>query len=747
MEQPLRDAAFRRTGARWWAVVASVAMLFAHVASAAQREVERPVVIGGDASYAPFHFLDGSGAPAGFDVELARAVAADQNLQVRFELGDWDDALQRLERGSVDVVPMFVSAERARRYLFTKPYLMRYHAVFGPRSRTGVASLEELAGTRVAVQRAGLAWEALGEFDGVQRVEVDEEAEALAVVARGGADYALVPTGIGHQAINDGGFDALDALSPPLLERRYAFAVRRDRPDLAARLDAGLDHVRKGGAQDRLYVKWLGGLSQPATAGDAGSRWKWWLGLLLLVPVAWAWRRTAANGEPAGAGGTVDGKIRNPTPDERGALAELPDRRAMLEQLAAMIEGWRPGSPGFALAKVHLLGLDLIEDIAGEATHNDVQAEVANRLVAGYGAGRVALLGPGSLGVILPGTGDRAAAEQEARQLARLLLERMNVRQLPVELRSRIGIAVFPTDAADGGDARSLARAARIACEAAQKRGVAGLCYHAGLEPDPRNLTLLTELREAIAGGTLGYQLQPKLDLRSRQWSGAELLVRWDHPRHGRLSPGAFVPLAEQAAVIGEMTLYLVRHGLKHCRRWQRDGHALTLSVNISANDLADPALVQEIVQASGDRGGCLMLEVTETDVMRDPDLVVEAIAHLRRHGIRISVDDFGTGHSSLTNLRRLAPDELKIDQSFVFTLLQSPSDQAIVRATIRLGHDLGAIVTAEGIEDGATLRWLAEAGCDVAQGFGVARPMDPAEFDAALGSPSGEGSQRLSTL
>src|SRR5690606_18155868 len=139
-------------------------------------------------------------------------------------------------------------------------------------------------------------------------------------------------------------------------------------------------------------------------------------------------------------------------------------------------------------------------------------------------------------------------------------------------------------------------------------------------------------------------------------------------------------------------------------------------------NDLADAALVDDIIEACGQDGAALMLEVTETDVMREPERVAEALPRLRAHGIRISVDDFGAGHSSLVNLRRLAPDELKIDRSFVSSLLNSRSDQAIVTAIIGLAHELDATVAAEGIEDDATLRWLADAGCDAGQGFSIAR-------------------------
>src|SRR5690606_16933804 len=199
------------------------------------------------------------------------------------------------------------------------------------------------------------------------------------------------------------------------------------------------------------------------------------------------------------------------------------------------------------------------------------------------------------------------------------------------------------------------------------------------------------------------------------------------------IPPEEFVPLAEEARVIGAMSVHLVRRGLEQRSRWPAMDPPLYVSVNVSANALADPLLVDAIIDACppGDAG--LMLEVTETDVMREPERVVEAIPRLRARGIRISVDDFGSGHSSLVNVRRLEPDELKIDRSFVTSLLNSHSDQAIVTAVIGLAHELGATVAAEGVEDEATRQWLAQAGCDAGQGFGIGLPMSAEEFAALL--------------
>jgi EAL domain-containing protein (putative c-di-GMP-specific phosphodiesterase class I)/ABC-type amino acid transport substrate-binding protein len=536
----------------YW-LLAVIALLASAIAHSESAETLR---VGGDANYPPYHFLDDAGEADGFDVALVREVARDLGMAPRFELGAWDDALERLARGEVDIVPMFWSAEREQRYLFTEPILIRHHALFGPRSQAVLDSLDELANVRVAVQHAGLAWEALRAQagPGVTIVELDNEAETLAAVARGDADYALAPTGIGYYAIHQHDMRDMVALSPPLLERHYVFAVRHGRADLVARIDASLERLRASGVQNDLYVEWIGNLSARRSlpwAVISGA-----LALLLVI-----------------SAGTVVA-LRRRTPERRSTPVAVP---------------------------------------AG--THQ----------------------------------------------------------------------------------------------------------------------ALLADLQDAIDGDCLGFQLQPKLDLRSGRWVGAELLVRWNHPSRGPLEPDDFVPIAEEARVIGAMSLHLVRCGLRQCRQWPPQNPPLHVSVNISANDLADPRLVDAIIALNGEEGPGLMLEITETDVMREPELVEKAVPRLRAHGIRISVDDFGAGHSSLVNLRRLAPDELKIDRSFVTSLLGSRSDQAIITAIIGLAHELGATVAAEGIEDDATRDWLAAAGCDIGQGFGIACPMDPGQLAILL--------------
>lgn len=548
----------------------ALVLLALPAAGAGARET---LVVAGDARYPPFQVLDTDGHATGFDIELIRLLAEDLDMDLQVRLGDWEQALASLERGEIDVVPAFLSDQRDHRFLFTRPYLLRYHAVFGRKGQPETVGLAELGGHTVAVQERGLAWETLQHLEPAPSlVLVQTEPEALNAVADHRAEYALVPTGIGLHAINQGGLHQLVPLGPPLLEQRYALAVRHDRPDLVTALDAALVRVRESGTQDRLYREWLGQIGATPHQETRLSRAGW-----LLLPVAllagWlAWRRARGKQQPVA---TEGGHGRN-APDSTG-----------------------PADP-------------------------------------------------------------------------------------------------------------------------------------------PGQARLLADLRAALADGSLGYAVQPKQELRTGQLPGGEMLARWNHPEHGPLQPEDFIPLVESAGETAGLTLYMVRRAMEELARWPALPWHPTLSVNVGANDLADDALVDAIIEAVGDRGHGLILEVTETDLMHAPQRVADSLPKLRAHGVRISLDDFGTGHSTLTNLRQLAPEELKIDRSFIAGLLDSRSDRAIVRGVLQIAHEVGALVTAEGIEDAETLQWLREAGCDMAQGFAISPPVPPGKFTAMLAAQAG---------
>lgn len=249
------------------------------LASAAQAQPATQVRVGGDPHYPPHHYLDVDGRAQGFDMAVLRSISESESLELVFEFGEWGRVLDRLERGELDVVPMFVSADRQERFLFSRPFMRRGHLLFSARGEW-IDDPAQLAGRRVAVQFGGMAWEWLinERVDAVLH-PVNEESLVLVEVLRGDADFALLPADIGRYAIATQGLEGVAVASPPWLERDYAFGVNPARPELVPRLDAGLAKLAESGEIGSLHERWL-----TLADGQPPRTWSpWWL--LLAAPV------------------------------------------------------------------------------------------------------------------------------------------------------------------------------------------------------------------------------------------------------------------------------------------------------------------------------------------------------------------------------------------------------------------------------------------------------------------------------
>ena len=707
-------------------------MLFgvATIANAATTDTHGAVVIAGDSHYAPYQMLDDNGRASGFDIELFRAIGRQAGFAVRVELGDWERQRAALRNGKVDVIAMFETPARRKQYLFSTPFLHRYHTVFGHRDAPYIASLADLKGRRVAVQSAGLAWEALRESGHVTIVTTDVEGDAIAAVQQGRADYALVPTHIGYHALLQHPDDDIVALSPPLLEYPYAFAVTRKRADLVPKVNAALARIQENGSYDKLYLAWLANLEPPRTSFQHGLAWGGAvaLPLLLVALLALLWlrrsRRLAASEQQRAK---VESRRRQELEQQAEYLAYndvdtgLPNQNGLTQLLAAQLETARRDGGYCALIRIELQGLDTMRAVAGDDMEYRVLRSVARRLDAERADWTAACTGRGQLAWLASPLPDLNEASRAATRAIELVQTRMEIDDLAMTPHCCVGWAAFP-EHADSGP--GLQRAATMACASARERGRSCVMYGPELEPDAFKLTLLGDLHDAIREDALSFAVQPKVTLPDHRLAGVEMLVRWQHPRHGAIEPQNFIPVAESASAIGQLTDYMVRQLAAHDATWRQFGSAFHVSVNASVNDFEDPELVQSILAMTQDSGTTLVMEITESALLRNSEEVLAALAHLRQSGIEVSLDDFGTGYSSLTYLKRMAPDEIKIDRSFVSGLLDSSADQAIVHAAVDLAHSLGARVCAEGVEDPAVLDWLHAAGCDLAQGYAIARPM-----------------------
>jgi diguanylate cyclase len=385
---------------------------------------------------------------------------------------------------------------------------------------------------------------------------------------------------------------------------------------------------------------------------------------------------------------------------------------------------------------VILLDLDRfkeINDTLGHQYGDDLLAELGPRLAAQVGAdGLVARLGGDEFAVLTGSRTDRVdVLEQIANDLIACVHQPIRIGDIALEVGSSVGVARYPIDGIDG---QTLLRRADIAMYAAKEHRDGYRLYEAEHDHhSTRRLSVLGDFRRALTRDEIVVHYQPIVRLRDQRVAGAEGLVRWEHPKLGLLEPGAFLQIVEQTGLIGALTRRVLDRAIVQCASWRAGGHEeMTVAVNLSVRNLIDPQLASEVSRMLIRHSlppEALQLEITESMIMSDPERALATVRSLSELGVRLAVDDFGTGHSSLANLKRLPIDELKIDRSFVTPMLADESDLIIVRNTINLAHDLGLKVIAEGVEDAQTLRRLDALGCDLAQGHHLSKPMPRERF------------------
>ena len=408
------------------------------------------------------------------------------------------------------------------------------------------------------------------------------------------------------------------------------------------------------------------------------------------------------------------------------SLTELPNR-ALFH--ASVKEATADGSP----AGVMLVDLDHfkeVNDTLGHRTGDKLLVEVAARLRGGLGPDAVvARLGGDEFALLLPG-----AEPEQAEAAAQAVLDSMHrpfvVDDFMLSVEASIGVATYPLDGEDSG---TLLRCADVAMYMAKESRKGYERYTPERDQHSRQrLALMGQVRNAIEAGEFVLHYQPKLDLITNEVVGVEALVRWQHPELGLLPPGEFIPQLEKTIHIAAFTSYVVKLALEQVARWRRSGLELTVAVNVSVTNLLDAAFAQHIgdlIEAAGVPAGLLEVEITESTIMADPDraqLVLNALADL---GVSLSIDDFGTGYSSLAYLKQLPVETIKIDRSFVMHMATDVGDQRIVQSTIGLAGNLGLSTVAEGVEDETALEMLRSLGCDMVQGYYIARPLPPAEL------------------
>jgi diguanylate cyclase (GGDEF)-like protein/PAS domain S-box-containing protein len=417
-------------------------------------------------------------------------------------------------------------------------------------------------------------------------------------------------------------------------------------------------------------------------------------------------------------------------------LTDLPNRAAFLQALAQMIEACEGTDEEFAVLSVDLDGLKEINDVFGHATGDKLLIEVARRMQVSARGGVVARLSGDEFGLIIDGK-QPAAGMTLAEQLAEALANEFQIDGKSVRIGVTTGISVFPHNGADAASLLANAGAALFRAKAKSRGSIS--VYEPEMDQQIRDRRVLhQDLSLAIKNGELSLHYQPQAisgrTAASSEVIGFEALARWLHPVRGFVSPGEFIPIAEESGLIVKMGEWILREACREAASWRLP---LQIAVNLSPaqfmhGDLV--SLVHSILLETGLAPGRLELEITEGVLIEDFDRGLALLRRLKALGVRISMDDFGSGYSSLSYLQAFPFDKIKIDRAFVMNLGRNPQSAAIVRAVIGLGHGLEMSIVAEGVETQEQLSFLWDEGCDTVQGYFLGKPLPIGQYAALVG-------------
>ena len=411
-------------------------------------------------------------------------------------------------------------------------------------------------------------------------------------------------------------------------------------------------------------------------------------------------------------------------------LTGLPNRQLFSDRLEQALRSAERNKQPLCIVVMDIDRFKFVNDTLGHNLGDVLLREVGRRLQEALRkSDTVARLGGDEFALLLPES-TVSDCLPVLNKIQAALREQVVLEGQPVDINVSMGVTGYPEH---GADVQALMRGADVAMYVA-KRSNSG---YAVFDPSynqfrQEHLSLLGELQRAVELNQLTLYVQPKQHLVTNEIRQAEALVRWIHPERGFIPPIEFIPFAEQTGYIKAVSHWVIAEAIRQLGVWKAEGLHLVLSVNISTRDLLDPGLpdyVQEKLATAGIAPSQICLEITESGFMDEPEQALAILHRLHGLGLSLSIDDYGTGYSSLAYVKKLPVDELKIDRAFIMNMTHNKGDEMIVRSTIDLGHNLGLSVVAEGIDDQATLEMLRQLGCDYAQGFLISKPMPAIAF------------------
>lgn len=416
-------------------------------------------------------------------------------------------------------------------------------------------------------------------------------------------------------------------------------------------------------------------------------------------------------------------------------LTGLPNRSSFIEHVEQVLKLSRASSK-HALFLLDLDGFKEVNDTLGHETGDYLLQQIGPRIAPAIKPVSISLarLGGDEFALLVEDYDTEEQVKELAEQMMAGIKSPFTINELELVVGGSVGIALYP---ANGDSVSSLMRCADIAMYEAKQQSQDYCVYSTDRDHyTVRRLSLMMDIRQAVANNELRLFYQPIIQLQGEKVIGFEALIRWDHPEHGMLSPGEFIPLIELTDMIMPVTWWVVETAIKQLSDWRELGWDYVISVNVSTRNLIDAGFVSFIETCLARyqvQGEFLEMEITESTLMADPEKARRVLQEVSTLGVRISVDDYGTGYSSLAYLKSLPIDTLKIDRTFISQMMTNSLDEIIVNSTVQLAHNLGLNVTAEGIEHASLIKTLELIGCDKGQGYYFCKPIPLEELNVWL--------------
>ncbi|TRW48396.1 EAL domain-containing protein [Aliidiomarina halalkaliphila] len=690
------------------------------------QERENPITkltFAGSKFYPPLQWLTSDNRPQGFITDLEQYLAEQGGFAIQQNLLPWNEALDSVLNGKADAIALIPSEERSKVFDFSAPFHYVAHGIFSHRSGVQYGNLEQLSGRTVSVAAGSFAAQKLHEESPpFEIINARDELHCLQLVHDRTADACIEADVTSRRLASLFDLDVVRS-SAAFWPQSYAFAVKKGNQDVLDLINAHLALAQVNGGFSKVYNHWAEHLeSQDRTFTDNLKALGWLVTLisvLALLGFLWSYalkkqvaRKTAQIKNELNERICLQERLKYLS--RHDVITGIYNRPAFTDSLDQQLQRDPNSHP--VVVVVRITNIDSITSVFGYTVVNALLQEFSERLKKD-GFQHAAHFGGGVFAVV-------AHSKLSNEEIVALAQQPLEFNSLDFEPLLTFGIHRSRPDTAPHDNAHEMLRKALTAVSKAQQTQEVFIEYDVTIEPNADDLRLLKDFhRDGMKDFFLVYQ--PKLDVKTGLIKGAEALLRWQHPKLGLVSPAKFIPLLEESGMITEVTQWVIHETISMIRRRGVCGKGIVVSINVSTRDLTDLGFVQFVEkEIKNIDPKCIQFEITETGFIDDSDRALYALTKITEMGIGCSVDDFGTGNSSLSYLSKFPVGEIKLDRSFVFDITKNARHLTIVSSTIELAHTLGLSVTAEGVEDKDTVELLRELKCETIQGYVISRPI-----------------------